>query len=220
KRIALLGGTILASIVLFGALASSASAMKPVGFFLAGEKSEEKAKQPRFEAESYPVTLRGTQNTAHVFTSQIGSWSCNTAEFFGEQSSATAEQWLWMSYFQCTPPFGSGSISPNGCEYKLHVANSGPPYTGQLEVVCPKEKSYELSFTSGAVTCTMAIPAQTGLNGVSFKNTGTGSARAVEVSFNVTGLKYSLKGPPLLCKAGAYENGTYTGTMTLHGSDE
>jgi hypothetical protein len=218
RHVGAIVGAILVSLALLGSMAAAAQA-KSVGVYVGGEESAEEAKQPKLEAESYPVSLHGTNSTAHVFGTKRGNWSCNVAEFNHEQSAATAAQALWMSYFQCTPPIGSWkAINANGCEYVLHVANAGPPYQGSLDLVCPAGKSYELVMTSGASTCTIAIPPQTGLKGVSLTNVGSGSERGVQVAFEVTGMSYSLVGPKLLCLAGSYTDGTYTGTMTLHGS--
>ncbi|MGC1853522.1 MAG: hypothetical protein WA687_13915 [Solirubrobacterales bacterium] len=220
ERAGLVICSLLAGVLLLGMFSARAHAAEPIGIYVGGEASEEEAKQPKFKAESYPVALTGTGETNHVFTTKLGSWKCAVAEFAGKQPAATAAQWLWMSYFQCIPPFGTASIFTNGCEYILHVANSGPPYTGQLQLACPAGKAYELIFTSGGTSCTIAFSPQTSSGGVSYANKGAGSNRAITVTFNVTGLKYVLKGPPLICKAGSYEDGTYTGTMTLHGATE
>ncbi|HYJ22315.1 MAG TPA: hypothetical protein VEW07_09870 [Solirubrobacterales bacterium] len=221
RRIGALVGAFLIGVALLSAMASTVAAKEPVGVYVNGKESAEESKQPKLEAESYPVVLSGTEDTAHAFGTKLGQWSCAVAEFDHGQSAATAVQVLWMSYYQCTPPLGvMKAINPNGCEYVLHVANAGPPYQGSLDMSCPAGKSYELVMASGVNTCTIAIPSQTGLKGVNLTNVGSGSARGVQVAFEVTGMSYSLLGPKLLCQAGSYTNGTYTGTMTLRGSDE
>ncbi len=105
------------------------------------------------------------------------------------------------------------TITANGCETIATVSNEGPPYVGKFGVKCPAGKSFEVH----GKFCSVAIPAQTGLTGISYGNTGEGKNRAVQVTFNVSGLKYTLSGPePEFCN-GTYENGTYTGTTTLNG---
>lgn len=208
----------LASLLVSGAFASAALA-KPVGVYLSGEESAEESKRPKLEAEAYPVSLTGLGSTAHAFGTKLGQWSCSVAEFSQKLSAATSAQPLWMSYFGCKAPIGTvTAINANGCEYVLHVANAGPPYQGTLDMSCPEGKSYELVMTSAGTTCTIAIPAQTGLKGVGLTNVGTGTERGVQAAFEVTGMSYSLLGPKLICQSGSYTNGTYTGTMTLHGS--
>ncbi len=212
----------LAALALIGMAAGTAMAKEQVGVYVDGEESGEEAKQPKLKAESYPAFLRGTDDTSHVFGTKLGNWSCADAEFNHQQSAATTAQTLWMSYYLCTPPIGNTkAINANGCEYVLHVANAGPPYQGSLDMSCPAGNSYELVMTTaGGTTCTIVIPSQTGLKGVGLINVGSGSTRGVQVAFEVTGMSYSLLGQKLICQAGSYTNGTYTGTMTLRGYDE
>lgn len=218
RRLGAFAGAMLAGLALLGVLAAAGEAKTQVGVFVGGEESAEEAKQPKLEAESYPASLHGTNDTAQVFGTKLGSWSCGTGELNHQQSAATASQTLWMSYYLCTPPIGTmKAINANGCEYVLHVANAGPPYQGSLDLSCPAGKSYELVMTVGGNTCTIAIPPQTGLEGIDLTNVGSGSTRGVQLAFELTGMSYSLLGPKLICQAGSYTNGTYTGTMTLRG---
>jgi hypothetical protein len=221
-RAGLLISAILASVALFAVVAATASAKEQRGIYVAGEKSEEKAKQPRLEAESYPTVLFGEGSTKHTFTTKLGAWSCSQSQFYGELTGATAALLLTQSYFFCLPPGGAMPfIRWNGCQFVAHVENAGPPYTGQLEISCPAGKVYELEsyYSSTKTNCIVKIPAQTGLNGVSFTNVGTGKTRGVEVNFNVSKFKYSLSGSAFFCK-GEYEDGAYTGTMILNGFNE
>jgi hypothetical protein len=221
KRIGLLACAMLAGVALLAASASSASAA-PVGLFLAGEKSEEKAKQPRFEAESYKANVGGSATGLNQFVFSGGKLNCSTVIISGEIASATAELPVFQSFFTCT--FGgvfSPSIFQNGCKFVWHVENAGPPYTGSIDIKCPTEKGIEIVASSGGEKyCTVTIPPQTGLKGMSLANAGTGSGRTIAATFNVTGIKYSqvayLEGGK--CTTGAFENGTYTGGVTLSAS--
>jgi len=217
KRIGLLAGTILAAFALIGAMASPAAAQEQVGVFLAGEESEEAEAQPRVEAESYPLELVGKSTTAHVFGfGEIASYNCPSAEFLGDLSGATSELDLAPVYpfFSCKLSTGGATtISSNGCEYAVTVDNAGPPYVGEFGLDCPEGFSYELHNQTG---CSIVIPEQAGLDAIDYKNVGAGSERAVQVEFDVSGMTYSIVGP-FFCPKGKYEDGTYTGTMTLRG---
>jgi hypothetical protein len=219
KQMALLASAILAGVVLLAATASSASAKAQVGLYLAGEESGEKAKQPRFEAESYPAYIFSSEDKTYEYTVQAGTMKCPGGHS-GKLSGAASELFLAPTYIFSACTFGGSgnvTITANGCEHIVTVLNQGPPYVGQFGVKCPAGKSYEFHTPN----CTIAIPAQTGLTGVSYSNTGSGKSRAVQVTINVSGLKYSLKGPfPFGPCSGTHENGTYTGSMTLKGFDE
>jgi hypothetical protein len=227
KRIALIASAILASLTLFSAMAANASAKEQRGFFLAGVKSEEAAKQPRFEGEIYPTYLSGSQETAHKWVFQGTSLKCPEVDFTGKLSGVTSEISLTTFYhfFGCS--FSTGgvlTISANGCEDTIHVLNSGPPYVGQFGLKCPAGKSYELTQNFEGATCTYVIPAQTAVNTISLTNKGEAKKRGVQMVFNLSGLKYTIKTSSMftLCaeNVGTYENGTYTGTILLNGFNE
>lgn len=217
-RTGLLVGAVLASLAMLSLASSSAEAKTDVGVYISGEASEEKAKQPKIEAESYPTDLIGPAVTEQVFTFKVGTWKCFGAEFHGELTGATAQLLLSPAYLGCTPPVGTPQIRMNSCEFALPIANAGPPYVGQLDIVCPPTDEIEFQYTS-VFTCIIKIPPQTGLKNVSYTNTGSGNKRAVSVNFNITGLDYAVKG--LTCpKAGEYTDGTYTGTISVKGYHE
>jgi len=228
RRTGLLVGAILASAALFCTITASASAKEQKGFFLAGEKSEEVAKQPRFEGESYPTYLFGSQETVHQWGFQGAKLKCPQVDFSGKLSGATSELSLVTFYHFSGCTFGSGgvlTILANGCEDTIHVLNTGPPYVGEFGLKCPAGKSYELTQNlEGGITCTYVIPAQTGVDTISLANKGEGKKRGVQMVFNLSGLKYTIKTSsmfsPCAPNVGVYENGTYTGTILLNGFNE
>lgn len=215
KRLGLLAGAVLTGIVLLCTTAAGATAAE-VGVYIGGEN-------PRFEAESYSTELLGTSDTTHEYTFGAKTLKCPDVEFFGDLSSATSAVEFSTFYYYPWCAFSSGgglTIMANGCTDVLSVDNSGPPYVGDFQLKCPTGQSYELvESLGGGTTCTYALPAQAGLSGIGYANTGTGKNRAIEVDFNLSGMKYTITGPKLICKSGTYENGTYTGTMTLRGSN-
>lgn len=228
KRIGLFAGAILTSVVLFCTMTASASAKEQRGFFLAGAESEEVAKQPRFEGEIYPTYLFGTnQGGAMKWGFQGPNLKCPLVDFSGTLSAVSSELVLNPFYQFATCSFSSGgvlTILGNGCEDTLKVLNSGPPYVAQFGIKCPTGEPYKfMQNYGGGITCTYAIPAQTGLGTVSLTNKGEGKKRGVEVVFNVSGVKHTItpSSPEAPCapNAGTHENGTFTGTMLLNGFD-
>jgi len=222
KRIGLFAGAILASMCLAGAISSTASA-EQVGFFLAGEESEVEAEQPRFEVENenYPVDLEGPAEGEHTWGFTVGDLTC-PVDFNGGLSGPASDLTLatFVYRFSCSsaPYGGSGfTIFAHGCADTVSLLNAGPPYVGQFGVTCPGENPYQFNFpVTETVTCTISIPEQNGLDEVSFENLGEGAEQSVKVGFEVTGLKYTITGgPKLICKSGEYEDGTYSGTVTL-----
>lgn len=216
RRIIPLAGAMLASVVMFSAAASSASA-EPVGFFIGGAKSEEAAKQPKFEAEKYTATIKSTPLTGFQFTGQAVKLKCSEFALPGSISAATSELKFSQIFWPCTLAGLATTIQANGCEFKLHVLNAGPPYVGTTDVLCPAGKSIEFNASSGGTSvCTLKILPQTGVEGVSFENTGAGSARAVTVKFNLTAMKFAQQSPVKeFCTTGEYTNGVFTASDSL-----
>ncbi len=214
RRIIPLVGAMLASVALL-ATASSASA-EPVGLFISGAKSEEVAKQPKFEAEKYTATVKSTALTGFQFVAQAGTLKCAELAISGTLAAASSELKYQQFFGGCSFAGLATTIQANGCEFRLHVLNAGPPYAGATDIVCPAGKALQFTaYFSGKPICTLSLLPQTGVEGVSLENTGAGSARAVTASFNMTTVKYSQEGAPLLCKPGEYTNGAFTVSDSL-----
>jgi F0F1-type ATP synthase membrane subunit c/vacuolar-type H+-ATPase subunit K len=228
RRTALLVGAILASAALLCALAANASAKEQRGLFVAGAKSEEPAKQPRFEGEIYPTYLFGTSlGTGQKWGFQGTNLKCPVVDFSGKLSAVSSEIVLNPFYQFATCSFSSGgvlTILGNGCEDTLKLLNSGPPYVAEFGIKCPTGEPYKfVQNYGGGLLCTYAIPAQTALATVGLTNKGEGKKRGVEVAFNVSGVKRTItpSSPevPSAANAGTHESGTFTGSMLLNGFD-
>lgn len=215
RRLIPLAAAMLAAAALLGSGASSASAA-PVGLFVAGEKSEEVAKQPRFEAEKYTATINGTGSAGTVLTVQWGKFECTNTGFFGSIASASNALTLAPGWLGCTFHGFFPSIATHGCEYVWRVGNSGPPYAGSVDIKCPGGQGIEFVTSR----CTVTILPQTGLESISYANAGTGTGRTIEATFNLSGIKYTqLQGTGLgKCTTGEFANGTYVGSATLAAS--
>jgi hypothetical protein len=221
SRLGLVLGAALLSLALLSVAASSASAKEQRGFFLAGEKSEEAAKKPRFEGELNPTYLATEKSSTYKFGFKSGNLTCSGV-FSGKLGSASPEVAVTSVYVPAScvgPLFQPITILAHMCENTLSALNQGPPYVGQWGYKCPAGSSYEFVEGNFETGCRYVIPAQTGLNGVELKNTGTAKTRGVGATLNVTGLKYSIKGPGF-CQPGEYTTGTISGSMTLLGYNE
>src|SRR6476660_5971768 len=120
RRVVPLVGAMLAAAILFAAAASSASA-EPVGLFIGGAKSEEAAKQPKFEAEKYSATIASKALTGFQFTANAGKLKCSELQLPGTISAVTSELKFNQFFWPCTFIGLATTITANGCEFKLHV---------------------------------------------------------------------------------------------------
>jgi len=190
----------------------------PTGVFVSSEY--------KLDAEAFPVSISGAQpfGNPNVFGTTFGTVRCPSATFNGEPSAASADLSLQADYSTgCVTNGTSGTtMAMNGCTYVLHIAGSGPPYTGTEDIACPAEKVIEIIYkVLGETKCTWTIGAQSGLSGLTFTNTGSGSKRAVEVGYNLSGIHYHQwegSGFGRCTPTGDYTNGTYTGNVTLSGT--
>ncbi|MDX6634326.1 MAG: hypothetical protein QOF06_529 [Solirubrobacterales bacterium] len=164
---------------------------------------------PRFEAEKYPASISGpiANSSETLFATPAWSLSCTSSTLSGNLAAATKDLSLGQSTSGCHSS-GSielqGTVSMNTCNYVVHAANAGPPYSGTLEVDCSTPgDSIKIALTF----CTVTIPEQSGLSGVSLTNSGSGSSRQVTAQLSVSNVTYTEKG--FACTAGS-TGGTFT----------
>lgn len=144
-----------------------------------------------FQSEATTTNLTGTQTGNHVFNAAGAKITCKKASFTGQQSgTSVSEVTLGAAYSECSFLFFNVNVNMNGCSYRFHA-------NGETDVV---------GASCGGITyegagCKVVVPAQTGLNSVSYATAGSGSSRTINVKPNVTGIKYTSSG---LCP----ENGT------------
>lgn len=181
-------------------------------------------KEPKFESLYYPVALSGEQaagGAKHTFSANAGSSSCSSAKYSEEVTGATTSLGLSPVFSGECLTFGFAASAPkmNGCELVANVANAGPPYSGTADIACPAGQSIELVAKLGSVTkCTVTIPAQTGLKGVTFTNADGGYS--VVVGLSLSGIRYQQQPGTGLgsCKnSGEFTDGTFTGSVSLQG---
>jgi hypothetical protein len=203
-----------------------AKAIPGTGFYLTGKESGEPANQPKFEAESYPVTLTGVQDPASKQVLTIGAnrkVSCQAVDTGSTASGATSQLTLNVAYSGCTLEVLESQFPAtykmNGCSLTLNALNVGPPYSGSLGIACAKEgEAIEIDTTSaGTPLCTYKISPQAGLTGVGLSNVGTGTERGVTATYGVSGLTVTRAKGTLAACGGASQSATYAGATTLHG---
>jgi hypothetical protein len=162
---------------------------------------------------------------------------CSTAEFSGNNNEEQTGETLtsFATYDNCTVFGLSGStVNMNGCHYRFHtgtkvVTETKTDYNATVDVVCPGPEAGPIIVTAKVgttVKCTVTIPAQSGLEGVSFENEGEGAGRAVVVNSNVTGIEYTQhEGSGFgRCSNANHTgegngNGKYTGSVTVGGEN-
>lgn len=206
---------------------------KTAGIFLAGAKSEEKAKQPRLEAEKYPMAISGSnqggKGEGPRFKVGESNSVCEEAQFSTEASAATTELSVGATFGKCKVGVMLAKVKMGGCHFVYDILNAGPPYTGTADIVCAKEsEAIEIRMYQNAAgeaedkaVCIATYGPQTGFAGVGFANIGAGLERAVSVSTNLSGLKYSYTRLAGYCPYplgnATYTDGTFSAKTTLGG---
>lgn len=187
----------------------------PVGFFLAGAKSEKEAEQPRFEAEKYPTSLQGEQIPGTNF--KLDGIVCQDTQLSAEATKSTAGLVVEANYTKCEAPGvgAAATLQMNSCHYVFNLANSGPPYTGTSQLACEKEgDGIEILFTMWGTPVKMKIPPQTLGDVVSYENQGTGAKRVVSASVKGEGITYSIE---IGASKGSVTNGTLSESLAMQG---
>ena len=195
KRIRLIGLAVVAVFALSAVAAASASAFE------------------FFEAETYPVTIKGKNKpgSLHKFKVDSGESTCESASFeSGAYSARTNEVKVKPTYTGCNfIPIGktgeTTTVTTTGCEYGLNI-------TGTVKVECGSGH-----IIVKAATCEVTVGSQT-IPGtaVTYKNVGTGTAREVEVTSTAKGIKYQEHGCPLT-KEVEPKDGIYEGVVFSQG---
>lgn len=201
KRIRIIGLALVAVFALSAVAAASASATK-------------------FEAETYPVKIKGTQTNTQLFKVESGSVECANATFTGElpkEPGASETLKVKPVYSNCKfAAFEGVKVEMNECTYLLHA---GVKVTetefnkGVVDVECPTGKT----ITVTTLTCVVTVGPQAGLGELTYVVKGTGKTREVEVVANVTNIKYTESS--LCLKPGEHANGVYKGNVLAKGTN-
>jgi hypothetical protein len=187
---------------------------------------------PQFTAESYPVTIHGSNTKGtEVFETEGGNVECD-ASYHAVLSEPSSTLNITPNYTNCDAfGFLEAEVNEEGCSYVFHATEKsknakGEPeadkYKAHTDVVCPAGQSIKISV----FTCKAEVKAQTGLTTVEITNdTAASPKKDVTVKANVLaeetnkkgGIAYTVTQDGAFCPFNGTGNkvgGQYTGEAT------
>lgn len=175
--------------------------------------------KPTFQAEKYPAKLTGTALEFHVFGFN-SSWKCTGVTFSGSLAESSSTLTLSPTYSGCTFFGLAMTANTNGCTFLLHLveAEKEDVFRSTIDVSCPAGK--EIQFSQPLTGCSWSFGSQTALGKVTIKNLTASTPKNLQLTFEVSNIKYIEKGSGLWCSEGLFTNGQYTGQETLVGDTE
>lgn len=182
--------------------------------------------EPKFEAESYPAAISGSQVGSSIFNANGFKNECKKGTVASSLSAATPWLGLSPSYSECKFAGIPSTVVMNGCVLWDHVESKveANKFTGSMEILCPAGKAIEIKAGNPASpVCTATIGAQGALSGVTLENAAGPSVKAIS---NLSGIQYSLTKHTVTCPINQaigqtvnYANGTYTDTVLTESPD-
>jgi len=189
-----------------------------------------------FDSESEVTKFSGGQSTTHEITVAAGSTTCEEVSFPGESTGVLTGGAYTTETLTIKPVYNKCSsvvlgekrtthINTNGCSFLFTAGattEAGTKVDGTVDVVCPAGQSIDIQIT-GPEVCTITVPAQAGLPGITYHNTGSGSTRDIDITASVSTLTYIQHG--FLCPSNdfmstkTFTNGKITGSTTLIGKN-
>jgi hypothetical protein len=162
-----------------------------------------------FTASESSGTVKATQTTEQVFTTEAGTVKCKTATQEGSFSSKSFTSLeVAPAYKECSAfGFLSATVTPGTCKYKFTGQASGTLAT--VDIVCP---SGDITVTTFG--CVIHVEPQTGLNHVLFSN----KAGDVEATATISKVKYTATSGCPNGANGTTSDGTLTGGATVSAS--
>ena len=160
-----------------------------MGVYVTGEESESEEDRPRFEADDYPALLEGSHSGEILDFGGHVSLNCESGQLAGELSEAGADLSLTPSYGSCAlVGLGAATVDAKSCSYRLHAANTDPPYSGTFAIECAEEGDAILIDGPG---CDLEVPAQSTAGTVSYENEGQGASATLAVDLDLEGIEYT-----------------------------
>ena len=154
------------------------------------------------------VSMSGKQSTASTLKTTVGSGVCKNGSSAATGPSGVTTISLTLGFSNCTCIGIGCAVETNGCTFLGHI---GAGTTGTVDIVCPAGQE----ITAVSAKCIMHIPPQTGLNSITFSNTGSGATREISLSLNISNIKYmhtKVAEGIGSCTTGTGTTGTLTGT--------
>ncbi len=181
----------------------------------------------KFKADTGTTSFKGSQAGTAKFVTNAGTIECTGGTFRGMVTSGSETETVETSdstaaageteagkkgieYSGCTFFIFGVSVKNNGCQYKFHASS------GQVDIVSGGGTCSTEGITFEGLGCKVHVRPQTGLSGVTYTNSGSGTGKSVTVHPNpVTGITYTAEGCP--SGNGTASNGTY-GDGSVSGS--
>jgi hypothetical protein len=167
------------------------------------------ASAANFQTESSPAYLAGTGLGDGTFMLQNWTAKCASQTYKSSalSGSVVATVEVEPSYTQCTSLGQAVNFAFNGCKFQLSATSTS---AGAVAIICPPEK--EIVATWVGAGCKIKIKGQTPASTVTYKSTGAGASRALDVGVSMEKLSYYASGG--LCGVSG-ANGTFTGLIPL-----
>lgn len=179
------------------------------------------ASAAQFRAEEYPTSVTGTQGVKQKLTTTFSNKNpqypinCTTATGTATVSEPSFTLTLTPSFSGCQAYNAVATVNTHGCKYVFHNNTNTYENNGTMDISCPKE-SDSIEFEGGG--CTTKYLPQTARGNVNFSNMGGDSRNhKITVTYEVTGLTYTVSGLFCIDGQGTRSDGTYTGTEVLKG---
>jgi hypothetical protein len=172
--------------------------------------------------------VHGEQVIENVFHTTAGTVKCKTATFQSEVTELTVRTLtVKPTYGTCTAFGQTAQVTFTGanpatefCHYDFTTPTEGTEGKLHAEVHIQCNGGWTIKVDVPTANCSLTIGAQTPTKPTVdlTNNTATGSTRDVLVTSTVEGISYTVDGPGTACgTAGAHNDGTYTGTVTVKG---
>lgn len=177
------------------------------------------ASAAEFHSEGSSTILTGTQEGTDVFSTTGGTVECDTATYVGSQSgTTTTTSSATPTYSNCTAfGFASANINTNGCEYVFHN-------NGTVDIAdCNSSNGIIVTASLfGTQKCKVTVVPQTGINGITYTNVGSGSTREITIDVSSNNIKYvehAGTGFGACASSTQQSNGGYTGQSVVTGEN-
>jgi len=184
------------------------------------------AESPTFVLTAATGKFKGSSND-HIFTVQGGNVKCvenggvKGARFEGTLTAEkSTEVTVTAAYGNagkgCTAFGVAATVNMKSCHYRFTAVKGSNPPTALVDVICTTAGD-EITVTASSLPCTVTVGPQTGLIHALLTNAGPEPTH-VNAEITVGKIKYTASG--VGCpKPGTFEDGSYTGTVTLEGFD-
>jgi len=182
-------------------------AAKQNGLYMTGAQS--------IAAEGYADHIV-SQASALSLETQFGEVGCTSSILRGELAAATATLPLAAELSGCNALGFKGTATMNSCHFVVNVSNTGSPYKGTVDIACTSPGD-SIRFAANGGLCTVSVPAQSGLEGLSLATTGSGSDRRVVGTANLKGVQHH--GDAGFCVGEEEESATLKTTFSLAAFD-